>query len=231
MKSLPSGKRKAVSEFVDGKYVGEKRRRFNAKRKEYAKKKLWYKLRASKGQEQRFMKDVNHIVSRKIVNVAEQYPNSVVVMEKLTNIRSRIQGTAKHNRKVHNWNFSQLQEFIAYKCHTSGIAYRKVPAYKTSSVCTTCGHLAIRRSSSNAEVGVCKQCGYDVNAVDFLGAVNIVRRLFFYMEDNTGLRESSPDRGCDDSTACSAAGGDSYLLEHELRRSMPRSLLQTEATA
>ncbi len=215
------------SKFFDGGYVGEKRKKFYAKRREYGIRKLWYKLRRTKGKEKRFMRDVNHKISRNIVDIASEYDNAVIVMEKLEGIRSNVRGSRDHNRKVHNWNFSQLQEFIQYKCHVSGIAYRKVVAYKTSSVCTTCGHLAIRRSSSNAEVGVCKQCGYDVNAADFLGAINIVRRLFFYMENNTGLCGSSPNRGCNDSKACSAAEIDSSLLEHELRRSMPRSLLQT----
>jgi len=38
-----------------------------------------------------------------------------------------------------------------------------------------------------------------------------------------------PDRGHDGSKACYAVGG--LLLEHELRRNVPRSLLQTRATA
>jgi len=37
------------TKFFDGAYVGEKRRRFNAKRKEYMLKGLWNKLRESKG--------------------------------------------------------------------------------------------------------------------------------------------------------------------------------------
>lgn len=216
------------TEFFDGGYVGEKRRRFGEKRREYGEKKLWSKLKATRGQERRFMEDVDHKLSRRIVDIARKYENVVVVMEKLAGIRDNVDGSRKYNRRLHSWTFGELQEFIEYKCHADGIAYRKVPAYRTSQVCTDCGGF-IRRCSSKA-VAVCEACKKEVNA-DFLGAVNIVRRLFFYMGDNTGPCGSGPsdgsvtDRGRDDSEACSAVGG--KLLEYELRENVPRSLLQT----
>lgn len=208
--------------FFDGAYVTEKRRRFREKRREYGKEKLWTKLKSTKGQERRFMKDYNHKVSRRIVDIADQYDKAVVVLEKLDGIRDHANSSKNHNRQLNNWTFGEIQQFIKYKCHANGIAYRKIPAYETSQVCTDCGG-SIRRSSSQA-VAVCKSCKKEVNA-DFLGAVNIVRRLFFYMENNTGPCESGPNRGRDDSEACSAGG--ERLLEHELRKNVPRSLLQT----
>ncbi len=114
------------SQFFDGGYVGQKRKQFNAKRREYATKNLWSKLKSSKDKERRFMKDQNHKISRAIVDLASKYPNSCIVMEKLDGIRKRISGTKKQNRRVHNYNFAQLQEFVQYKAHYTGIAYRKV---------------------------------------------------------------------------------------------------------
>jgi len=119
--------------------VVEKRRRFNVKRRECGIKKLWSKLKASKGKEKSFMKDFNHKISRKIIGIARGYPNTVVVMEKLTRIRSKVRGTGKYNGKINNWNFRQLQEFIECRCHAS----KKFQPIKASSVCTNCGHLAI----------------------------------------------------------------------------------------
>jgi IS605 OrfB family transposase len=216
------------TELFDGSYVAEKRRQFRDKRREYGEKKLWSKLKDTKGQERRFMKDQNHKISRRIVDIANQYDNAVIVMEKLDGIRENVRGSRNHNRKLHNWTFGELKQFIEYKGHADGVAFRNVPAYKTSQVCTDCGG-AIRRCSSYA-VAVCEACKKEVNA-DVLGATNLVRRLFFYREDSTGPRESGPsesdlmDRGHDDPEACSAVG--EVLSEHELRKSAPRSLLQT----
>lgn len=44
------------TKFFDGSYVSEKRRRFNAKRREYMRKGLWSKLKETKGKESRFIK-------------------------------------------------------------------------------------------------------------------------------------------------------------------------------
>lgn len=97
------------SQFFDGGYSGYKRKHFNEKRREYATKSLWSKLKDYKGQELRFMKDHNHKISRAIVDMASRYPKSCIVMEKLDGIRKRLGGTKKQNRRVHNWNFAQLR--------------------------------------------------------------------------------------------------------------------------
>jgi len=164
--------------------------------------------------------------------VPVRYDNAVLVMEKLDGIRDNVDGSTHHNRRLHNWTFAQLQQFVEYKCHVDGVAYRKVPAFKTSQVCTDCGGF-IRRCSSQA-VAVCEACKKEVNA-DLLGATNVVRRLFFYMGSSTepcesGSNGSNPvDRGYDETKGLSAV--DEKLLDKQLRSSAPRSLLQTEAVA
>lgn len=204
------------SQFFDGGYVGQKRKQFNAKRREYATKNLWSKLKSSKGKERRFMKDQNHKISRAIVDLATKYPNSCIVMEKLDGIRKRIGGTKKQNRRVHNWNFAQLQEFVQYKAHYAGIAYRKVPAYLTSQVCRHCLDRAIKRSSLNAVQAVCQTCKKEVNT-DFTAAVNIVRRLFCYIVEKSGPCESGPNQGNDHATGRDTAVAGNYQLVPRLR--------------
>lgn len=205
--------------ILDGGYVGAKRKCYNQKRREYARKKLWVKLKREKGKEKRFMRDVNHKVSRAIVDIAKEYPNSCIVMEKLNDIRQRIRGTKKQNRRLHNWNFRQLQEFLEYKAHLSGVAYRKVPAYLTSQVCRHCGERALKRSFQNAVIAVCKSCKKEANA-DFTAAVNIVRRLWSYIVSGSGPRESGPNQGSVEDKGDTAAAG-KYQLVSQLSPSSP----------
>jgi hypothetical protein len=90
---------------------------------------------------------------------------------------------------------------IVYKAHRNSIAVRRVYPRGTSSVCKDCGG-DIRRSPSIHSV--CKSCKKEYNG-DWLGAVNIVRRFFFYMSKNLGISESCPKQGKDDSKGSTIA--------------------------
>ncbi|MBS3777985.1 MAG: hypothetical protein KGY50_01675 [Candidatus Thermoplasmatota archaeon] len=84
-----------------------------------------------------------------------------------------------------------------YSLNTTMRRYRKC----ISSVCKDCGG-AIRRSPSIHSV--CKSCKKEYNG-DWLGAVNIVRRFFYYMSKNLGISESCPKQGKDDSKGSTIA--------------------------
>lgn len=182
------------SQFFSGNKLQEKRRRFRELRRELGKKKLWGKLKETKDRESNYIEDKNHKISRKIVDIAEKYDNSVVVIEKLDGIRDNTDNPKQHNWKLHNWPFGQLQEFITYKAHNSSIAVRRVhPAY-TSQVCRDCLGKIERVSQARA---VCQSCKKEYNA-DWLGASNIVRRLFGYMSDNLGGSDYHPEHGSEE---------------------------------
>ncbi len=188
------------TKFFDGSYVSEKKRRFNAKRHEYMRKGLWSKLKETRGKEKRFIKDVNHKISKHVKDLCEKYENSTVVLENLDGIRNIINYNRKQNRRLHNWSFSQLQEFIIYKAHEAGSSYRRVPPFNTSQVCGSCFN-SISRSSENRVVGTCETCKKEVLNVDLNAAVNIVQRFWYYViQDNledtvpeTELREFSSE--------------------------------------
>ena len=223
------------TKFFDGSYVSEKKRRFNAKRREYMRKDLWSKLRATRGKEKRFIKDVNHKISKYIKDLCEKYGNSTVVLENLDGIRENMNATKKLNRKLHNWSFGQLQEFIIYKAHEAGSSYRRVPPFNTSQVCGSCFN-SISRSSENKVVGTCETCKKEVLNVDLNAAVNITRRFWYYIiRDNlensvpeTELREFSsegsgtePHQGSADGEADTAAIDAKHQLVSSLSLSFP----------
>ncbi len=154
-------------------------------------KEAWNKLKETKNKEKNYMKDLNHKISTKIVRIAEKYPDSCIVTEKLKGIRDKINYSKEFNKKFHKWAFAQMQKFITYKAHNNSIAVRKVnPAY-TSQVCRDCLGQTTRSSQSRA---VCQTCKKEYNA-DWLGAVNTTRRLFGYMLDNLGVSGSRPEQG------------------------------------
>ena len=184
------------SKFFPAKQMLEKRRRYLVLRQHIGRKKLLKEIKKSKGKERNYVKDVNHKISTEIVEIASKYPNSVIVLENLKGIRKKMNFGNKGNIKGHSWPFLLLEEMIVYKAHRNSIAVRRVYPRGTSSVCKNCFG-DVKRSPSI--LAVCKSCKKKYNA-DWLGAVNITRRFFFYMSKNLGVSESHPKQGKDELT-------------------------------
>lgn len=198
------------SQFFSAKQMLEKRRRFLVLRQRLGRKKLLKEIKKSKNQERNYVKDANHKISTDIIALASKYPNSVIVLENLKGIRKNMNFGKKGNRKGHSWPFLLLEEMIVYKAHRNSIAVRRVYPRGTSSVCKNCFG-DIRRSPSI--VAVCEACKKKYNA-DWLGAVNITRRFFYYMSKNLGVSESRPKQGKDESTGSAIAPNPMKDLAH-----------------
>jgi IS605 OrfB family transposase len=180
--------------FFSAKQMLEKRRRYMVLRQQLGQKKLLKEIRNSKDRERNYVKDANHKVSTEIIKMASKYPNSVVVLENLKGIRKHMNFGKKGNRKGHSWPFLLLEEMIVYKAHRNSIAVRRVYPRGTSSVCKNCFGDIKRSPSIKA---VCKSCKKEYNA-DWLGAVNITRRFFYYMSKNLSVSESRSKQGKDE---------------------------------
>lgn len=101
-------------------------------------------LKKISGREGRWMRQMNHILSKKMVEEAQDSRAGVIVLEDLTNIRTRIKGGKRLRTRLHRWSFRQLQTFIEYKAASKGISCLYVnPAY-SSQVCSQCGCLGVR---------------------------------------------------------------------------------------
>jgi putative transposase len=96
------------------------------------------------GRESRHVRHVNHEISARVVAEAARGGCGTIVLENLTNIRSRINVGKRMRTRLHRWSWRQLQSFIEYKAAALGIAVRYVdPAY-TSRTCSICGELGKR---------------------------------------------------------------------------------------
>lgn len=126
------------------------------------------RLRQQAGREERFMREVNHMISKKL---ADDPTVATYVLEDLTSLSKKAKSKwAKHsNKRLSDWSHSQLLMFLKYKCEANGISLEFInPAY-TSKTCSQCKSRLCERVGGKFE---CKRCGYKAHA-DFNAAVNI----------------------------------------------------------
>lgn len=118
-----------------------KRRRLQSNGSESAKQ----LLKRISGKEARRMKQINHEVSKKIVQEAVRQEAGTLVLEDLQNIRKRIKTGKRGRTRLHRWSFFQLQTMIEYKAKNLGLSVLYVnPAY-SSQTCSLCGCLGVRQ--------------------------------------------------------------------------------------
>jgi putative transposase len=131
-------------------------------------------LRKRRGRERHFARDINHCLSKAIVQTAKGTSRGIA-LEDLQGIRERAKRTVKRQRRVlHSWSFLQLRAFIAYKAALAGVPVVYVnPAY-SSQTCSQCGHCEKANRKSQARF-LCVTCGYSAHA-DLNAAVNIRAR-------------------------------------------------------
>jgi IS605 OrfB family transposase len=132
-------------------------------------------LRRTAGKQQRFRKDCDHVLSRRIV---ESVPaGTVLVFDNLTDIRDRVKARKANGgqRRLHGWSFAQLRAFVAYKAEARGIGCTFVDPRHTSQTCPRCGHTARGNRRTQSQFS-CKKCHYQLNA-DLVGARNVARKF------------------------------------------------------
>ena len=155
----------------NGKPIRHRREHFASLRRRYQRHRRTDRVRAMGNKEHRWITDINHKVSRSLVDLAAQYPNPVLAFEKLDGIRDRIRGSKKLNRTVNSWAFRQLVDFVQYKAEKAGVRVVFVDPRRTSRTCPKCGH-ATRSNRPTQGDFRCVACGYRANA-DVVAAMNI----------------------------------------------------------
>lgn len=137
-------------------------------------------LKKLSGKEKRFKADLNHKISKEIINSLNS--GDTIALEKLTGIRN--QKVRKRQRAALNsWNYYQLEQFLIYKAIAKGINVVYVnPAY-TSQKCSKCGNIDKKNRKNQANF-CCKSCGFKLNA-DLNASRNIsIRALDSYKLSN-----------------------------------------------
>jgi len=123
-------------------------------------------LKKISGRERRFVRDVNHVISKQIVNK----PYDCFVLEDLKKL-SRNKGK-RFNKKLGNWSYFQLGNFVNYKAEELGkITTKENPRY-TSQMCSKCGYT--ERSNREGSQFKCRSCGFKLDA-DLNASRNIAK--------------------------------------------------------
>ena len=128
--------------FIRGKEIREKRDSFDRVRAELQAKGTRSAKRALKrisGRENRWMSDVNHRISKALVN--KYGKGTLFVLEDLEGISFEEQN--QHGRKqthdLRNWSFYDLETKLTYKANETGCHVIKVDPHCTSQRCPHCG--------------------------------------------------------------------------------------------
>ena len=135
------------------------------------------RLRAMSGREMRFSRDVCHVVSKEIANMAGV---NTFVLEDLRGIRNKRRGR-RLNRDINSWPFHLFQAFLTYKAEALGKTVVTVPPAYTSQRCSKCGHTEPKnRQGSRFR---CRMCGFCCHA-----DINAAKNIFFVYEAETSLK-------------------------------------------
>jgi IS605 OrfB family transposase len=126
-------------------------------------------LKRLRRKESRYQADVNHCISRQIVEEAKATKRAIV-LEDLSGIRKRGNNKGRRMRRMlGRWAFYQLRAFIEYKAKEVGVEVVMIsPAY-TSKTCSACGLIGHRRKHL-FECSCGFTCDADVNAAHNIAA-------------------------------------------------------------
>lgn len=131
------------------------------------------RLKKMAGRQARFQRWANHGLAKRLVAYAKD-TKAALVLEDLTNIRSRMTVRKTQRSKQHNWSFRQLREFLVYKAQRAGVPLMFVDPRNTSRTCSRCGYVDKKNRRSQADFS-CLRCGHTTHA-DLNAARNLATR-------------------------------------------------------
>lgn len=117
-------------------------------------------LKKLAGRERRFVVDVNHCISKTIVNK----DCDAIALEQLRtgNMKKKGKTSKKVRRLIGNWSAKQLLSFIEYKAEMIGKTIILVNSHYTSQACNRCGD--IRKTNRCGRLFKCCVCGYSLHS-------------------------------------------------------------------
>ena len=118
-------------------------------------------LRKISRKENRFRANVNHVITKQIVESLTQ--GTVIALEDLTGIRQSTRLRKKQRKDLNKWNFFQFEQYLTYKAEARGMKVEYVDARCTSQKCSACGYIS-RFNRQSQTAFKCKHCGFSLNA-------------------------------------------------------------------
>lgn len=173
--------------FISGKEIKQKRAKFKELRKQLQRRKTASarrRLKAIGERENRWMTDVNHQITKALV---QQYgKNTLFVLEDLDGIRGALTKVRRNNRYVTvSWAYAELREMLSYKAKLKGSKVALVCPKYTSQDCPKCNKRDKYAREHKFSLYSCKNCNYKTND-DRVGAMNLYAKgVQLYLNDKT----------------------------------------------
>ena len=169
--------------FVSGRRLASYRKHFVELRRSLQKKNTpssRRRLKAIGQREHGWMQDVNHCISKALV---EAYPpGTLFVLEDLTGIREEAVKFRKKRRYVmSSWTYFDLEEKIIYKAKLRHSRVVFLDPRCSSQRCPRCGMVEKSNRNRKEHLYCCKNCGYRSND-DRVGAINMLQRGEDYLK-------------------------------------------------
>jgi putative transposase len=136
--------------------------------------------------ERRFRADINHQISKQIINSLNS--GDTIVLEELTGIRNK-RLRKEQRTMINSWSYYQLEQFLIYKAMEKGIGVKYIDARYTSQRCNKCGHIC--RNNRKQHSFECRECGFRLNA-DLNASRNIVVKALESYKFSNGADVNQP---------------------------------------
>jgi len=160
--------------FYSGKRIKHKRAQYSKTRKQLQKRgtpSARRRLKQIGSRENRWMHDVNHCVSKALVD--SQPAGTLFVIEDLTGIRNATERVRIKDRYVSvSWAFFDLRKKVEYKATLAGSKSIAVDPRYTSQTCPKCSYIVKANRDKKKHIFSCGCCGYTSND-DRIGAMNL----------------------------------------------------------
>jgi len=162
------------------------KRQYSAKRLAYLqarqsrckrKSRRWWRLQRCKNRfrakQQRRMRDMEHKISRSVVDYAVEQQAGVLAIGDVRDIAEAPNKGRRQNQKLSTWRHGKLRGYLSYKAAAEGISVVLVDEQHTSKTCPnpSCN----QRHKPRGRIYRCPACGFQAHR-DVVGAVNILSR-------------------------------------------------------
>ena len=135
----------------------------------------WHRLRNAKNRlkakHQQVMRDLDHKISRIIVDTAVEHHAGTIVLGDIRDISNGVNLGKQTNQKVSNWSHGKVRQYVEYKAEAEGIKVETISEAYSSQTCPFCGH----RHKPQGRWYTCPSCGFQAHR-DVVGMANILSR-------------------------------------------------------
>lgn len=173
--------------FYNGKQIKHKRGQYKKTRKQLQQRKTASsrrRLKAIGSRENRWIQDVNHQVSKALVDNSPK--GTAFILEDLKGIRSATEKVRIKDRYVTvSWAFFDFRQKLEYKAKMNSQTVIVADPKCTSQTCPKCGHTERANRNKKTHTFCCKTCGYTSND-DRIGAMNLHRKGIEYLSAVAG---------------------------------------------